>query len=333
MLFSNIPAIATFAILAGTTIAGREQGIRLIRSPYEQDAAEKDIGVKAGDAAGSSGSVETYLGPECMGKPAGSKKPITLPYDRCLSMHSYSLRLLTPAICANGTRAKWARFEGSKCNYGEITFEDGFLDIADSDLKECKDMAPEGLRETKIGSMAFWCDGFGDVKRPDPNAPPVEEKPKPKAGSVSESACAGKAPFFRHPKTDTCVNLGTKKLKIYSSGICEDGTKAKWAKYTTRGCVGEPKETLQVGDELLEKCLDMTGTESYAFWCTGEGLGKEAKKETQHGTGRAGKGWVVNLLLAFASILLIGGVAAVLYLFRDQIQALLRGDGYSSIAL
>ncbi|EPE32662.1 hypothetical protein GLAREA_07796 [Glarea lozoyensis ATCC 20868] len=334
MLFSTLPALATLAIFTGTTIAGREQAaFRGSGAKYTTEDVSTGrgnlAGIFDGDVAGSSGSVETHIGPECGGKPVGSKKPISLPSDRCLSMHSWSLRILTPAVCANGTRSKWARFEGPKCNYGEITFEDGLLDIEDSDLKECKEMAKSGNRDIKIGSMAFWCDGFGDVKRPDPNAPPVEEKPKPKAGSVSETACSG-PPFFRHPKTDTCMNLSTEKLKIYSSGICKDGTPAKWAKYAGKDCAGTPAEKLDVGEELTEKCLDVSDTKSFAFWCTGEGLGW---KKTPHRTGRAGKGWVVNLLIAFVVLLIVGGVGLVAYAFRDRIKELLRRDGYSSIAL
>jgi hypothetical protein len=328
MLFSALPALATLAVFTVTAIAGREQAA--FQGSYGKATLKNDgssqgshSGIYPGDVAGSSGSVETYLGPVCNSKPAGSKKPIIVPSDRCLSTHGFSLRLLTPAVCANGTRAKWARFEGPKCNYGEITFEDGLLDIEDTDLRECKEMGWAGNREVKIGSMSFWCDGFGDVKRPDPNAPPVEEKPKPRAGSVSESACTGKAPFFRHPKTDTCMNLSTQKLKIFSSGICEDGTPGRWAKYEDEDCTGSPSETVDVGDELLERCLNVEGTKSFAFWCTGDGLGSPPKKkkgDEKKSNGGGGKSVVLIIVLTFVGVLALGGVAFLAYAFRDQIQ-------------
>ena len=254
-----------------------------------------------------------------MGRPAGSKKPTILPVDRCLSTASYSIRLLTPAVCANGTRAKWARYEGSKCNYGEITYADGLLDVRDEDLRECKDMKLKNTNgETNVGSMSFWCEGFGEVERPDPNAPPKEEKPKPRAGSVSESACGNRAPFFNHPKTDTCVNLATKKLKIYSSGVCEDGTPGRWAKYEDKDCVGESKERLDVGDDLLKRCLDVDGTKSFAFWCTGEGLGGKPKDPPSQPKKSSSVGLIVVLVIL--GIGLLGGLAFLGYAFRDRIQ-------------
>ncbi|KAH9212696.1 hypothetical protein DL95DRAFT_524898 [Leptodontidium sp. 2 PMI_412] len=219
------------------------------------------------------GLVYTHLFPACNGQRVGGNKPMTVPVDRCLTIHGFGIQFKTPAVCSNGTRAKWARFEDSKCGYGEISSAYGLIDIKDSDIMKCLSTGTIGAAE-KVSSMSFWCDGFGDVKKPDPNAPKEPEVPKPERGSISESACAGHAPFFDHPKTDTCVDLKTDMMKIFSTGVCANGTSALLAKYERKGCAGSPASFMEVNKERgnLEKCLSFKDTGSFAFWCDGKGV-------------------------------------------------------------
>ncbi len=240
--------------------------------PYFGKEKEKEKDEPKALEEPTDGVVLTHLFPACNGH--GRKRPMTVPVDRCLTIHGFGIQFKTPAVCANGTRAKWARFEDSKCGYGELSAHYGLKDIKDSDIGECLSTGAEDGGE-KVSSMSFWCDGFGDVKKPDPNAPKEPEKPKPKAGSVSESACmVGRAPFFSHPKTDTCVDLKTSRMKIYSTGVCTNGTSALLAKYKEKSCGGFPATFMEVTEESgnLEKCLDFEGTKSFAFWCEGKGL-------------------------------------------------------------
>jgi hypothetical protein len=316
--------------------------------PMVDSSSQSDVAV--------GGAVEAYLGPLCDEFQGGRReRPKTVPVDKCLGRLSYSIRITKPAVCANGTRALWARFKGDKCDYGEITYTDGpgLVDIQDSDIGVCQATGRVGRKnEDWIGSMSFWCDGFGDVKRPDPSAPPEVEKLKPKAGSVSESACQPKAPFFNHPKTDTCVNLRTNKLKIYSSGVCENGTSALWAKYPEKNCVGSPVSIASVSKDMMEKCLDVTDTSSFSFWCTGKGLGTTPPTIPNKPNKPKSGGMPVFLIviLCVMSVVLLGLAVFVAYAFRDQLnvslvmrsvsetyanvfQGLFRRDGYGSIAL
>ncbi|KAH7403087.1 hypothetical protein BKA64DRAFT_440938 [Cadophora sp. MPI-SDFR-AT-0126] len=219
------------------------------------------------------GVVYTHLFPECNGRRVGGHKPMTVPVDRCLTIHGFGIQFKTPAVCSNGTRAKWARFEDSKCGYGEISSTYGLIDIKDSDIMKCLSTGTFGDGE-KVSSMSFWCEGFGNVTKPDPNAPKEPEVPKPAKGSVSESACGNRAPFFSHPSTDTCVDLKTDMMKIYSTGVCANGTSALLTKYEKKGCAGNPASFVEVTKERgnLEKCLDFQGTGSFALWCDGKGI-------------------------------------------------------------
>ncbi len=213
------------------------------------------------------GEVESHLFPACNGRRAKGRKPTVVPVDRCLTTPGLAIKITKAAQCANGTRARWARFDDKKCGYGELSPKYGLVDLQDAEIGKC---LPTYLPDKeKMGSMAFWCDG---VKKSDPTAPENEE-PKPKTGekgSVSESSCmAGKAPFFDHPKTDTCVNMKTDKIKVFSTGTCENGTTAIMATYPEKSCRGTPGFR-EMGEKDLKTCLDFKDISSFAFWCTGE---------------------------------------------------------------
>jgi hypothetical protein len=261
------------------------------------------------------GKVISHLFPACNGKRVGGPKEITVPVDRCLTTLGSAIVITTAAVCANGTRARWARFQDSKCGYGEITMEDGLIDISDSDIAQCLPTRNMRAGQEKISSMAFWCDGFGEVKKPKLDAPKEEEPKKPRlkepsTGSVSESACMpNRAPFFNHPQVDTCVNMKTDKMKIYSAGVCGNGTQALMALYTTKSCSGSPAEFRDVAEEDLRTCLDLQGVESFAFWCSGEGLGGPPKQDHDgpaKTTPTPGMGFLMAMILAvFAGFVVI----------------------------
>ncbi|KAL2063761.1 hypothetical protein VTL71DRAFT_5566 [Oculimacula yallundae] len=294
-MFSSLVQTSSLVLALSLVVSAQQ----IPRTPHSSD--EHTVALEDPTA----GVVYTHLFPGCGGRRLGGKKPMTVPVDRCLTIHGFGLQIKTPAVCTNGTRAKWARFEDTKCGYGEISPNYGLIDVKDSELMECLSTDASGGGK-KISSMSFWCDGFGDVKKPDPNAPEEPAAPKPAKGSTSESACAARgAPFFDHPNTDTCVNLKTNMMKIYSTGVCANGTSALLAKFDRKGCMGSPASFTEVTKESgnLEKCLNFEGTDSYAFWCDGKGVvGLLPVGSGGSGRSRASVILVV-VLIVFASIL------------------------------
>jgi hypothetical protein len=223
------------------------------------------------------GVLASHLHIDCEAPLTGEDKLVTAPVDTCLTTSGLAITWKTPAVCNNGTRALWAKFEDDKCTKWVKT--NGLVDIPDKIIGECTQTA----MEERMESMAFWCEGFDsastnlitlDDKHEKGTEPEDREKPKAAPGSVSESAClSNKAPFFNHPKTDTCVSLKTSKLQIFAVGICADGEPARLALFENKSCGGEPQELVEVSEDDLKRCLDLTGTSSFAFYCTGKGLG------------------------------------------------------------
>jgi hypothetical protein len=239
------------------------------------------------------GVVVGHLFPACNGRKA--RKPLSVPVDRCLSTPTLALEIKTAATCANGTRAQWARFPEKGCGYGTLDAKFGLVELEDKDINTCLDFM-------KIGSMAFWCDG---VKESSPDDKDDGKKPenddKSKKGSVSESACmVGKAPFWNHPKADTCVNLKTEKLEVTSAAVCANGTESTLALYKETGCLGGPSEFRAVKRAESKECLNVEGMKSFAFYCTGKGI------ERGRETGRnGGGGGIMHFLLVLTLIIMV----------------------------
>jgi hypothetical protein len=246
-----------------------------------------------------------HLFPACNGQNA--RKSLNVPVDRCLSTPSLALEIKTAATCANGTRAQWARFPEKGCGYGTLDAEFGLVELEDKDIGTCLDVM-------EIGSMAFWCDG---VKKSSPDDRDEGQKPedndKTKDGSVSESACmVGKAPFWNHPKADTCVNLRSEKMQVTYAAVCANGTLSTLALYKGTGCPGAPSDFRAVEAES-RKCLDVEGMKSYAFYCTGEGI--ERGRSGEPGRNGGGGGGIMQFLLVLALIIMMSFLMLVLSVF------------------
>jgi len=246
-----------------------------------------------------------HLFPACNGRKA--RKSINVPVDRCLSTPNLALEIKTAATCANGTRAQWARFPEKGCGYGTLDAEFGLVELEDKDIGTCLDVM-------EIGSMAFWCHGVkksnpddeDDVKKP-------EDEDKSKKGTVSESACMiGKAPFWNHPKADTCVNLKSEKMEVSSAAICANGTQSTLALYKETGCLGAPSEFRDVKEEESRACLNVEGMNSFAFYCTGEGI--ERSRGREHGR-NGGGGGIMQFLLVLTLIIMMFLLMLVLSIF------------------
>lgn len=152
---------------------------------------------------------------------------------------------------------------------------------------------------TKIESVAFWCEG---VAITDPADDPKEpEKQKSEKGSVSENACASprKATFYQHPKTDTCVDFKTDKMKIFSMGVCGNGTTPSLALWGESGCGGVPDEMRTVEEDQMESCLDFEGAASWALWCEGNVKAPAKGRPGNNNGGGSIWGFLLIILLIF----------------------------------
>jgi len=241
--------------------------------------------------------VEGHLLLNCGGRTVGKPRPpLIVPVDRCLNTPTWALKIKTAATCANGTRAQWARFPEKGCGNGTLDAKFGLVGLKPWEIGTCLDIRG-------IESMSFWCDG---VKKSNPSDGTDEKEPedvdKSKEGSVSESACMPrKAPFYTHPKVDTCVNLTYEKMKVYSAAVCSNGTQSTLALYQAIGCIGTPSEFKAITEEETKVCLDVDGMNSYAFYCTGEGLWDSRDSEPGR-SGPSGGAGVGHFLLIITLI-------------------------------
>jgi hypothetical protein len=242
--------------------------------------------------------IEGHLFPTCNGRQLGKpRKPINVPVDRCLNIPSLAVVIKTAATCANGTRAQWARFPEKGCGYGTLDAEFSLVELEAKNIGTCVDIIG-------IESMAFWCNG---LKKSNPSNGTDDKEPedadKSKEGSVSESACMPrKAPAWKHTKADTCVNLTYERMKVYSAAVCANGTQSTLALYKAIGCLGAPSEFRAITEEETRACLDVEEMNSYAFYCTGEGLGRSRDSEPGR-NGGGGGGSVKHFLLIIILII------------------------------
>lgn len=240
------------------------------------------------------GTVETFTLPSCNGAiRLGKKHRWSMAPDSCLSVStSSSFRIDEPALCPNGTQARLARYEGRGCNGGMVTAEDGLVDLTDGDFgqinsgSKCFEITPDSVIDNKgvvsYASFSFFCDGrtttttTGGETKPPPSAPADQTK----KGSVSHNICPARsdsplrAPMFRHPLPDVCMNLPAgQPLKLLSVAVCPGGSDALLATWSGRDCPGVTPGALEpVADDQVDSCMlwDDSSDMSYAFWCSGD---------------------------------------------------------------
>ncbi|XMA18752.1 hypothetical protein WAI453_011543 [Rhynchosporium graminicola] len=75
------------------------------------------------------------------------------PRGRCLAFHGCGIQIKTPAVCATTELGQNGRVSR----------------IRNAEMERFSRTTVWLLLKTPI--MSLWCDGFGDVKKPDPNAP------------------------------------------------------------------------------------------------------------------------------------------------------------------
>jgi hypothetical protein len=249
------------------------------------------------------GVIVGHLFPECNGM--GRKKPIHVPVDRCVTTPKLGLQIKTPAVCANGTRAQWARFTNKTCGNGTLDEYWGLVPLVERDIGACLDIM-------KVGSMAFWCDGV-KPKSPDNEDTGDDDKEKDhaKKGSSSESACmVGKAPFWNHPAADTCVTLKTDKVQLTAAAVCRNGTQSTAAFYKGAGCHGIPQFRTVEGQKGRD-CENVEDFGSFAYYCTGEGIEEHDRGRPGVGNGER-KGGIMHFMLVLSLIIMCAVLILIL---------------------
>ncbi len=145
-------------------------------------------------------------------------------------------------------------------------------------------------------------------------------------GSVSDNSCWHdgapiRAPTFRHPVADTCLQIEAgRQVKIYSTAVCSNGTEAMFARWAGPSCVGEPASVDVVDEDMLKTCLKMpsSGPGSYAFWCEGEVEPLPVKKP--NGNGGSSFAPILIILGIFLFIILFALVRLALFIHRSVTQ-------------
>ncbi|KUJ24622.1 uncharacterized protein LY89DRAFT_713431 [Mollisia scopiformis] len=192
--------------------------------------------------------------------------------DSCIPMNGHNITIKREAVCPNGKRAQWARFETANCNGGHLSQKYGLIDIHDADIGVDKCLSSSASADKdKIRSVAFWCEGIKLV-------PP--KKSALKWGTFGEQACSagGSTPkFLSHGykplQPDTCApkdrGVALRTFTISQPAVCENGTRAALALYKDDFCSGEPDRFLNVQFNTMNKCLSFEGVQSWAFYCEG----------------------------------------------------------------
>ena len=263
-------------------------------------AAEGQIQLSQRGGSGDpvKGTVRTYPIPGCSDESLmGGGKTWHLAPDDCLKVSSStSFYIDEPAICANGTRAKLARYEGRNCNYGEVTVKGGLVEVKDDDLDEvCQYVAPDGFRPDRdhgsIASFGFYCDG----KKSD--------EPRSRWASFSLNTCPRGSdppvsnPTWEHYNPGEChAILYTERLEIAEPATCKDGSQARLAKWYNwnRQCKGDYDEVVDITDEMMKECFFINKEEhsSFKFLCPENDGGVVRMASTVAAWGVAA-GWVL----------------------------------------
>lgn len=225
-----------------------------------------------------------------------------------------TIEIVTPAVCANGTRAQLILYEtkgptglGYGCNNHEMTLVNGIMDIDDWMLNTCIDMSRVPLLDGRgfgraLGRM-FYCDGQTSANQLQENVGEEERELveyEPRGSRVSHSLCPvdsrgwrpvnepppglPRPPTYMYLKPMTCMSLPKDtKLRMPEKPKCADGSTGRLAIWDEASCGGMPKRITPINTLGCES-WHIRDTSSYMVWCEGEereGPWKELSHSTE----------------------------------------------------
>jgi hypothetical protein len=239
---------------------------------------------------GATGELSTYTISQCHAMKLRDAMSSHSATDSCWWPVDYqypfhSVKVTRPSICPNGTRARLALFEDThegdrryNCNGGEITFEDGLLDINDDDVGKCinvRDLALSrgGVANTK--AVTFYCDGL-DLSKEWSHLDDQTEK-----AVVSHNECrplnSGEEPppiTFMDLAVGECANIPKgQPLRLRKAPTCPPGESLLVATWPAYNCNGLPTEVFGKSASIGSICeyFSDDGDSSYALWCGKDG--------------------------------------------------------------
>lgn len=236
---------------------------------------------------------------------SGTFNSLSLPADTCLSGDyylSYNMIMAQIPVCANGQHPVLLYYNARGC-VGTTRYLSGWGSYASTSCLWSAYIYPQA----RYWSMIWRCGYF-------PYPPTQPAPPVPQGAKFHQLAIAPPAPCRDAPKsavvipcspcnssevsrneiivlpTGDCLATPGDGIEILSHGVCENGTRAQWARFEDENCGGgtissryglvDIPDRYQPPDVYLDKCLS-TGVEdgekirSVAFWCDGLRSGNE----------------------------------------------------------
>lgn len=201
--------------------------------------------------------------------------------DRVMVVFSYpplqSFEISAPAVCANGTRARFGMVETGR--HVPTDMEAGFWvsDVDDWMLGTRINATGLELRRGGVGNatgFVFICEG----KKPEGKSSGTAESRGPR---ISTSECQSSPARFQwldpirpqtfiYPEPMTCVNLPKgEQLRVSEKLTCPDGSKVRLAAWQEPDCQGEPSQITPIRD-LECTSPNLRRDTSYMVWCGDE---------------------------------------------------------------
>lgn len=247
---------------------------------------------------GAPGEIRNHHGTmfPCHSEHANGTHPMSHRTDNChwplSSWPLETIEIVTPAVCANGTRAQLIRYETKgptgfdyQCNYHEMTLQEGVMDVDDWMLNTCIDMSRVPLLNQGFGralGRMFFCEGQGyPPKSQEEEAERQEAERESRGSKITHSECAISAGRYQwedfprpttymYLKPMTCMSLPKgQQVRLTEKATCASGAVGRLATWTDAGCPGMPRKIEPINTLGCES-PNLAAESSYMIWCDGE---------------------------------------------------------------
>jgi hypothetical protein len=209
--------------------------------------------------------------------------------DKAMRVFSYpplkSFEISAPAICANGTRARFAMLENE--SEWPTDLEKGFwvMDVDDAMIGTRIKATGLELKRGGLGNadtFMFLCEGRGvesqQNETAEPPGPRISTNECPSRPSRFQWVDSVRPPTFIYPRPMTCVNLPkNQQLRVSEKNPeCPDGRDARLATWQEPNCQGKPSQLTSFRN-LQCTSPNLWADTSYMVWC-GRGRNKEPEQ-------------------------------------------------------